>query len=366
LFLLILLSVRSTSDLKSALRQAGLFTVSYFVVLFVPLLVAWSFSDLLPASRYVAPHPAGLGFLEWVRSADHGTKTSAGLAQLLRLGLGWPQSFVSVGDLGQDLRLWLYKENPFPASAALFVLGLFYALVAYAAYRTVASASGLDGPRRAVVVASGLALCTNFVFGFLWKGTDLERYYPSLPFVFLSAAVLLNAWWVRAPSTAAMITAAVVVAAVASNVLSFQAVLGKDSFRQTWNQQLTVCCRGKDLVIVLGHRKKGVGLPHQSDFPEVMNLALTIPAKGTEWPRAVRSAMENVQRRGGRIILADSRLQTDAALRDGWSFRQNPDPTPESIAAFFLPWKSDRRVGDVRGESLWLATPPRATAAATP
>jgi len=355
LWVLVIHAGGRTRSTQAALRRTALLSAGYALSFLLPLFVLYAIPDSIGEAAYVTPGPTGLKFLSWLHSADHGIAAGADLSHLLRFVAGWAQSMVSIGDLGQRLRLWSYREAPFPATGGFATLVLFYLGVALATLTLLRSFRFLDASRRTVILAALVACACNFAFGFLWEGADLERYLPSLPFQALAFGLVVERWrtsWRRValPASAFVVTAAVGL----TWITHFRAVLRADSQRQTWNRALAAQFTASDLVIVMGNGKFYVGEPHNPNFPMVENVSQDIRDFADGWRSAIAEAIATTRQRGGRVLLADSVLRRDHAPRDGWSFSQYPSPSPEEIADYFLPLKSDQLIVTIFGEKLWL------------
>jgi len=131
-------------------------------------------------------------------------------------------------------------------------------------------------------------------------------------------------------------------------------VLAPGSYRQVWLRELRHATSADDLVILFGQRTQGILSPHDPNLPRIDNVSLQIELRGEAWRAAILRNISATRQRGGRLFLADTLFGTDNAPRDGWSFRENPRPTPSELQEAFLPFKSDH-VGFVVGaEKVWL------------
>jgi hypothetical protein len=289
-------------------------------------------------------------------SSRHGIPAHYGIAQLLRVLIGWPQSVISTSDLGRQLRLWRLHEGAFPASAWLGVFLVFYAALAGAIAVLARGYARLDRRDRGVIAACGAAIGINLLFAASWQGTDLERYFPSWPFQLLLVALLVKllATVHSARRVAVAAAAALAGIAVANWYGTFASVLAPDSYRQAWLRELRRATSANDLVILFGQRTQGIGAPHDPNHPKIDNVSLEIVMRGDGWRAAELRNIAATRQRGGRVFLADTLFGTDDAPRDGWSFRETPRPTPSELEEVFLPFKSDH-VGFVVGtEKVWL------------
>lgn len=356
LLVLALLADRSSLSGPLALKRTMLLGIGYGVTFFLPLIVCYSLGSSVSEANYISPGPAGLSFLGWLSSSNHGIDGKTGFAQLFRVGLGWPQSIVSVGDLGKELRLWLYGDVAFPASLAVGTLASFYMASAFATFTVVRFFASLDATRRAVVFAALVATAGNLAFGFHWQGTDLERYLPSLPFQALAFGLVVERWHGRAPRVALATSGLMILAAVTTSwFLNFHEVLRPDSLRQTWNRALTAKFTVADVIVVMGNKKFGLGDPHNPNFPRVINVSDMVIMQGDGWRRSVEEGIAKARSRGGHLLIGDSVLRTDNGPRDGWSFVENPRPSAVEIAEFFSPLKSEQVAIKIMGENLWLS-----------
>ena len=328
--------------------------VGPLVLLLLPLVLLHAAADSVGLERYSLPRPDTLGLLAWYKSASHGISVGFQPSQLFRVFVGFPQSIVSISDIPQTLRLWMYGENRFPASAWIVVLPVFYLCTLLAVVQLRRGWNGLAERRRILVCCAALALAGNLCLAVLWQGTDLERYLPSLPLLALLVGLVLSQLETRLPvATTAIACAALTVVAGVNVVGTFRRVLAADSFKQRWISEIRRNTKSGDVVFVLGDRKAQIVDPHNPNFPRIVNVSYLIGSPGEDWrircARAIAEARENQQR----IFVGESVLRSDNAPRDGWSFRQHPTPTANEIAEFFASVKADRAAFVVTGETVW-------------
>ena len=353
---LVMTPERKRSSLRAHLRNTAALAAGYLLAFAIPLLAAYL--TQAPSAAATAPGAGhSLTFFAWLASSRHGIPAHYGVAQLLRVLIGWPQSVISTSDLGAHLRLWRLHEGAFPASAWLGVYVVFYAAVAGAIWVLARGHARLEARERGVMASCLVALGANLLFAASWQGTDLERYFPSWPFQLLLVALLLRL--IIAAHARRGVAAASGVVLMGIAVLNwsgtFAAVLAPDSYRQVWLRELRRATSARDLVILFGQRTQGIMSPHDSQLPKIDNVSLEIEVRGPGWHAAELRNIDATRQRGGRVFLADSLFGTDSGPRDGWSFREYPSPTPEELQAAFLPFKSER-IGFVVGtEKVWLA-----------
>lgn len=357
LFALVLLAGRPARNAQDVCARALWLGTGYAVSFAIPLLVLYALRSSVAGAVYVPPGPGNLTFFRWLGAADHGIEAQSNVAQLLRVTMGWAQSFASIGNLGQDLRLWLYKESSFPVSAGFATLTVFYVAAAGAALTLAQTFNALNGNRRALIIGVAVVTMTNLVFGYLWQGTDLERYFPSLPFQALGFGLAIECWHTRAPrTTLAAAASGIVLMAMVTWVSNFRDVLGPNSLRQMWNHELASHCQREDVVFVLGYGKFGVGEPHNGNFPTVVNVSGVIVMKGERWRIPIEQALAAARSRNGRVLIGDSVLRTDSAPREGWSFVQHPHPSATEISGYFRTLGALQPAFVIAGEHLWLTS----------
>jgi hypothetical protein len=165
------LIVRTKAERPALLREIVAATIACAVVGLVPYAIA---AGLLGIGEPAA-------FMAWLRGASHEVTTGG----LLRLGLGFPRSFLFMGHDGREVKRFLIGDALNPVSSADLVrLGLWPKMLVFyaAATATVIIAWGQRGARRwllatlaAILPALGLAL--------VWMGGDMERYLPLYPFL---------------------------------------------------------------------------------------------------------------------------------------------------------------------------------------
>jgi hypothetical protein len=294
------------------------------------------------------------GFGGWVATSGHGISPHLSLAQLLRVTIGWPQSILSMFDLGQGLRLWMLGERSFPWSAWMLTPLIVYALAAFCAYRLLKNFRGRSHFEQGLIIASTVAIAANLLFAALWQATDLERYFPSLPFQLLLFALTLQQAAGARRATAVLIIALGFIAWINWQA-AFLRVFSSHSYRQVWLSQLHRVATGRDLLIVLGQNKSVIVAPHDAQMPNIDYLDTVIQERGAGWKAAELRKIETTLQHGGRVFLGDSLFGSDSAPRDGWSFKEHPSPSPQEIQSVFLPFKSNIVAFTAGGEQVWLA-----------
>ena len=353
---LVLTPARDQTSTRLHARNTASLVAGYTLAFVVPILIAYAIDTRAYGAASTDIHGNTTALAAWLASSRHGIPAHYGVAQVLRVLIGWPQSVISISDLGRQLRLWRLQEATFPASAWLGVFLVFYAALAGAIGVLARGYARLDRRDRGVIAACGAAIGINLLFAASWQGTDLERFFPSWPFQLLLVALLMKllATVHSARRVAVVAAAALVSIAVANWYGTFASVLAPDSYRQVWLRELRRATSANDLVILFGQRNQGIGAPHDPNHPKIDNVSLEIMMRGDGWRAAELRNIAATRQRGGRVFLADTLFGTDDAPRDGWSFRENPRPTPSELQEAFLPFKSDH-VGFVVGaEKVWL------------
>jgi hypothetical protein len=333
--------------IRNACAMAGGWTLTFLL----PLLAA---STWHAHQTHHAQPATTAGFGGWVATSSHGISPHLSLAQLLRVAIGWPQSILSMFDLGQGLRLWMLGERSFPWSAWMLTPLIVYALAAFCAYRLLKNFRGRSHFEQGLIIASTVAMAANLLFAALWQGTDLERYFPSLPFQLLLFALALQQP-ADARRAAAVLTIALGFIAWINWQAAYLRVFSSHSYRQVWLSQLHGVATGRDLLIVLGQNKSVIVAPHDAQMPNIDYLDTVIQERGAGWKAAELRKIETTMQHGGRVFLGDSLFGSDSAPRDGWSFKEHPSPSPQEIQSVFLPFKSNIVAFTAGGEQVWLA-----------
>jgi hypothetical protein len=335
------------------LREACAVALGYLTTFALPLAFVYGYAG---TQWRVGPTSSAVTFAQWLSSARHGVPVHIGLAQLLRAALGWAQSVISLSDLGWRLKLWVFGEGAFPFSSWALSLISFYVAVSLVAVILLRERSRLDVRARALINAAALAIGLNLAFGVAWQGTDLERYMPSWPFQMALLAVALNLLWQRADRAQfALMFAALVVLGIVNWQGTFKPVLAANSYRNIWVTAIRQHASRGDLVVIFGQRKSVIVSPHEENFPKINEISDEIEKGGTGWRSVEISEIQRTQSRGGKVFLGDSLFWLDSAPRDGWSFRENPVPTPREIRDTFLPFKGETVAFTVGRERVWIA-----------
>lgn len=353
-----LLALITTTDgwrmrVRHSLNKTCVFALGYVLTFVLPVALVY----LSNAGKLsVVPAASGFSFTQWLSSTRHGVPTHFGVAQLLRAALGWAQSVISLSDLGYRLRVWHFGEGPFPATLWGLVLLGFYAGVMLVAVVLLQGRSRLDARARSLIYAAVLAIGLNLAFGLAWQGTDLERYMPSLPFQMILLAVALNVVWQRAGAAQFIsLTLTMLLVLVMVNWEgTFRPAFDPNSFRNIWIRAISQHASRGDLIVFLGQQKTLVLSPRDKNFARVNEISVEI-LQGPGWRAYQTNAIRLTQSRGGRVFLGDSLFWLDSAPRDGWSFKENPIPTPRDIRDTFLPFKSETVAFTVGRERVWAA-----------
>jgi hypothetical protein len=338
---------------RHALNKACVFALGYVMTFALPVALVY----LSNAGKLsLDPTASGFSFAQWLSSTRHGVPTHFGMAQLLRAALGWAQSVISLADLGYRLRLWHFGEGPLPRTPWSLALLGFYAGVLLLAAILLRGRSRLDTRSRWLIYAAVLAIGLNLAFGLAWQGTDLERYMPSLPFQMILLAVALNVVWQRADRAQfiSLTFMTLLVLVVVNWQGTFKPAFDPNSFRNVWIRAISQHASRGDLIVFLGQQKTLVFSPRDENFPRVNEISVEI-LQGPGWRSYQTNAIRLTQSRGGRVFLGDSLFWLDSAPRDGWSFKENPAPTPREIHDTFLPFKSDTVAFTVGRERVWEA-----------
>jgi hypothetical protein len=352
LLLLVLTPPWTRSQWRLHLRNVCAMAGGWMLTFPLPLLVAYTWHAHHAVQGQLQAGTVGLG--PWLISANHGIPPHLSLAQLLRVMIGWPQSFLSTFSLGQRLRLWSLHEGGFPWSAWMLTPLIMYALATLCAYRLLKNFRAHTRFEQGLIIASALAITANLLFALLWQGTDLERYFPSLPFQLLLFALTLK----QTPNTHRVTAVLVITLAFIAWInwqAAFLSVLSSRSYRQVWLSQLHRVANSRDLLIVLGQKKSAIEAPHDPQMPRIRNLTIDITTLGDGWKAAVLRDMQRTLQHGGRVFLGDSLFGSDSAPRDGWSFKEFPSPSPQQIQSVFLPFKSNTVAFTAGSEQVWLA-----------
>jgi hypothetical protein len=140
---------------------------------------------------------------------------------------------------------------------------------------------------------------------------------------------------------------------------TFAPVLGRDAYRQAWVDVLHRSTTPDDLVVLFGPRTTVLQLPHDARLPKIDNVSNEIAHRAERWRVRELRDIDQTLARGGRVFLSDALFAPGRAPREGWSFQEYPNPTPQEIAAVFAPLRSDRVAFVVRGERVWACSPRR-------
>ena len=345
---LVLTPAREQSSIQVQVRNTAWLAAGYLLAFVAPTLIAYAIEA---HTRAAAP-----GVAAWLASSRHGIPAHYGVAQLLRVLMGWPQSIISTSDLGWRLRLWHLQEARFPVSAWLGVFVVFYAALAGGIRVLGHGYARLDSHDRGVIAACVAAIGINLLFAASWQGAEWGRYFPSWPFQVLLVALLVKLLSaIHQPRRVAVVAAAALTGVAVVNWQgSFAPVLAADSDRQVWLRALRRATTADDLVILFGQRTQGILSPHDPNLPKIDSVSLEIQMRGDGWRAAELRNITATREHGGRVFLADTLFGTENAPRDRWSFREYPHPTPSELQDAFLPFKSDRVAFVVGTERVWL------------
>jgi len=207
---------------------------------------------------------------------------------------------------------------------------------------------------RPYVWAGLTALVLNLAFALAWQGTDLERYFPSLPMQALLLGVAIAELKKIWPKHAVVGVGALILVIAAANVIgNFHRFLASDSFAQQWFRAAHKNARAGDLLIVSGNRKQQLSNPHDSNFPQVMVVSNIIAMFGNKWQSVADERIDLAKAGGHSIFIGDSVLDRRSVPRDGYSFKQFPEPSAAEIADKFAPLRANSVAFSVLGERVW-------------
>jgi hypothetical protein len=344
----------SCMRVRQSLSKACVVALGYLTTFALPLALAHGCTG---TQWRVGPTSSGVTFAQWLSSARHGVPVHIGLGQSLRAALGWAQSVISLSDLGYRLKLWFLAEGAFPVSSWSLSLIVFYGTVLLVAMILLRERSRLGVHARALTNAAVLAIGLNLAFGIAWQGTDLERYMPSWPFQMALVAIALNVLSERADRAQfiMLMFATLVVLGIVNWHGTFKPVLDANSYRNIWVTTIRQHASRGDLVVLFGQRKIVIVSPHDENFPKINEISDEIEKGGTAWRSVEINEIQRTLSQGGRVFLGDSLFWLDSAPRDGWSFRENPVPTPRDIRDTFLPFKGETVAFTVGRERVWIA-----------
>jgi len=296
-------------------------------------------------------------FLTWLMSSGHGIPTRIGIAQVMRLIYGWSQTMLSAGDIGTEMRLWLLDETgnvKFPLALSILSLVLFYFLMFSLLWIVWRRRSILSKDQIKLFTVAFCSFIPNFIFGFCWQGTDLERYLPSVLFLILFICIASDNVRYYSIFSRTLAQLMILGAFVAINWLgTFYPVLSVNSYRQQWLSEIRLHMNSKDLLIIIGSNKSEIVSPHNPNMPRIANISILIGMR-TDWRSIVARWIQQTKEHGGRVMIGNSVLGLDNQPRDGWSFKEYPIPSPKDLDEFFAPMKGDI-VFSAAGEHVWLA-----------
>ena len=367
---LIVISINNEADSNPTMivKHLSLFLFTYGVTVGLPLVGCTFLLPILDPHVVKELQHEPEGFLDWLASSSHGIRSPFGLVQVLRWVLGWAQSVIAFGDIGQSVRLWIIDgvESKWRSIATASVLLLsFYCLLGLCILKL--------WRHRRIIIQNGyvpvlmLILCSiilNSLFALSWQATDYERYLPSLPFLVLAFCVAMDLERGVLNRLAAMVLSLLVLVSVNWNTTIYPAI-GANSVKNQWLKAIHQHLKKEDLLIVLGTNKSKIMDPHSPDMPKINNVSMkvlmhsscelcprTAPLSPQTYKDVILNDIQEARTRGGQIFIGDSVLGLDPQPRDGWSFREHPDPSPKDLDDFFSPMKGQFAFS-VAGERVW-------------
>jgi hypothetical protein len=344
------------SEVMRCLRRTLLYSFGCLLTGLLPLVAVYVASRAIPGNYFQSP--VNGSFLDWIGSSSHGISGDFGVGQILRFGIGFAQSLVSVGTLNEQLRLWFYGETSLPVRPELLLVGAIWIFFAWLAMLAVKRLWAEPGSQRVALVAAIGAIAPTMLFGLYWQPTDLERYFPCLLFIALTIAIVLNRPSSSNRQTVAILTIVLLGMIAINGLLNIAASLSPQSFRSQWVSGIRAQAMNKsDLIFLMGNRKAAVIDPHNPDFPEITLVSLDVPIYGAQWKSLYTDLICKTVESGGRIFVGDSVLWKTTAPRDGWSFREHPEPTPVELSTYFSQFAGSSPMFAVEGEQVWNNKP---------
>jgi hypothetical protein len=309
-----ILIVRSKLDRRALAREAVTATLACAVVGLVSYALAASLSGIR--------EPAA--FATWIRGAAHEVSTGG----LLRLGLGFPRSFLFMGHDGREVKRFLIGDTLNPVSlAGLMKLGLWPKMVVFyaAAIAAVVLAWGQVRARRWLLASLAASLPALWL-ALVWMGGDMERYLPLYPFL-----VPLAAWATWQSVVNRQLKAAVPLVALLALSLWNVVMLGPVASGREADRQLTrLSCLGDSLtpadILVVPHHGDPLYLFARNELDRLPRRAgtevLTFIRPGGPEMVAWRDTMEvRVARQlslGGRVWVARYVQDSVPPAEMGW------------------------------------------------
>jgi hypothetical protein len=342
----------------SKLRAAGLFLIVYGATVSFPLIGCYL---LLPVLDPYMLKEENLqpGFLGWLASSSHGIHSRWGPVQVLRWVLGWAQSVIAFGDMGQSLRLWMTDGVALKwrsLAVGFMLLLLFYAFLGVCIYKLWRQRQSRIGASYGMVLALVLfSFALNGLFALSWQATDLERYLPSLPFLVLTfcLAVDLERSILR---RALVMLLSLSVLVTANFYMTISPAISANSDKNQWLAAIRQHLKKEDLLIVLGNNKFKIVDPHNPAMPKIHNVSMNLILHSS--PQVFKTILLNdiqeARKQGGHIFIAESVLGLESRPRDGWSFKEHPEPSPKDLNDLFSSMKGELAFS-VDGERVWMA-----------
>jgi hypothetical protein len=268
------------------------------------------------------------GARAWIASASHGIERNG----VPRVVFGLARSWIDMGDDGVIFKRYLMHDSLNPVSwnellhVSIWKLGLFYlgcgALLLNLLY---------SGRGRNVFALLGLNALPVVLFAISWTGSDVERYLPLCPMLFLALGFSLvlegTKNWLKA------ITVAFVVVASATNLVALSgSVVDGYSERvvSRVRQLLPEFTRGSLLLVLPGDEL----LNFKNSFPfhpinrqgplKVSPMVRTHNAHTLSWPQRCAGLIQKTWHAGADVWI--SRRLLAARPRPEWGWVEGDDP----------------------------------------
>ncbi len=291
------------------------------------------------------------GLRAWIADSSHGVAKVRGVS---RAAFGLSQSFIHMSHDGMLFKRYLLHDPLNPTSAAdlvrlsLWKLGLFYLILLGLIVGLLYAPRG-----RRLLGLLGVAALPTLGFAIAWQGSDLERYLPLYPFLFLGVAGLFAL--PRVPMVCKVVTLVFFLAALVTNsIVMARPVRAQEQARlaarvEGFRDHLPPNSR----IFYVRDEIEGLNrdFPIHAERDELPLEGAAAPglADTAHWREDISRRIQPVWDKGGEVWFAKRLLAEKPRPEWNWVEGDDPDLSWHDLSEFFRSLETDADLGGTDG-----------------
>ncbi len=267
-------------------------------------------------------------FKAWVVAASHGMKTSG----ISRVIFGIPRSFIAMENYGLLFKRFLLQDPYNPVSPLQLLVAHFWKLLLFGLMFAALAITIWRSPQRKQIFALVvLAAAPLLAFATRFSGSDIERYLPLYPLLFVTAA-----YTVANPPSRQWLKAIVVAFFIIAGVVNFTATANWRLHREQGKvaqrvSPLLPALNPQSWIFTLNEQDELINFKRSFPFNEIsqranLNVAPVLRLNTTEldsWRNGFAESAKAIWAEGGSIWLSN-RLFRAASLPE-WYWAEGDD-----------------------------------------